>query len=44
MTRFFDRDPDSPERHSKRRKALFFASLLVGSTLMYVELVMRFSN
>jgi len=44
MTRLQDHDPDTPEQPSRRRRAVFLAFLLIASSLVYAELIMRFSS
>ncbi|QFT96596.1 hypothetical protein FIU85_04720 [Roseovarius sp. THAF8] len=44
MTGLHDQDPDVPTPPTKKRRALFFAFLLLASTLVYVELILRYGN
>ena len=44
MTGLHDRESDAPTPPNKRRRALFLAFLLLASTLIYVELILRYSN
>lgn len=44
MTRFTDQDSDDRTPPSLKRRMMFAGVLLLSSTLIYAELVMRFSN
>jgi hypothetical protein len=43
VTGLHDQDQDVPSPPTKRRRALFLAFLLLASTLIYVELILRYS-
>jgi hypothetical protein len=43
VTGLHDKDHDVPTPPTKRRRALFLAFLLLASTLVYVELILRYS-
>ncbi|MGK7652208.1 MULTISPECIES: hypothetical protein [unclassified Roseovarius] len=43
MTGLHDQDQDIPTPPTKLRRALFLAFLLLASTLVYVELILRYS-
>lgn len=44
MTGLHDRDPDAPTPPTRRKRVLFLAFLLLASTLVYVELILRYST
>ncbi len=44
MTGLHDRDPDAPSPPTRRRRALFLAFLLLASSLVYIELILRYST
>ncbi|MFN3210456.1 MAG: hypothetical protein ACE369_15905 [Roseovarius sp.] len=43
MTGLHDRDHDVPAPPTRRRRAVFLGLLLLASTLIYAELVLRYS-
>ena len=44
MTGLHDQDSETPAPPTKRRRAAFLAFLLLASTLVYVELILRYGG
>jgi len=44
VTELHDQDDDVPTPPNKRKRALFLAFLLLASSLIYLELILRYSD